>query len=274
MLITLLVLNVIFFRSVHSSYTLSRTRFLLIMEEPVFIKCEPGYVSGTAELNNADCDVMLPTEEQTDVKAEPENVFYKPFIKEEIEIQDMKIETNDEEYNASVVSSKKFLLIMEEPVFIKCEPGYVSDTAKLHNADHGVKLLTEEQTDVKTEPEDVFYKPFIKEELEIQDMKIETSDEEYNASVVPLKKSERKRISTGASPHPRGDMGIERKRKIALQNELLEIEMYKSRLEVLKLKRELGITNSQYTKGLTKCDDNVEGVYYVLTNEVAEEAIV
>ncbi|XP_067013767.2 zinc finger protein 22 isoform X3 [Anabrus simplex] len=113
MLITLLVLNVIFFRSVHSSYTLSRTRFLLIMEEPVFIKCEPGYVSGTAELNNADCDVMLPTEEQTDVKAEPENVFYKPFIKEEIEIQDMKIETNDEEYNASVVSSKKNSVVLK-----------------------------------------------------------------------------------------------------------------------------------------------------------------
>ncbi|XP_067013768.2 gastrula zinc finger protein XlCGF7.1 isoform X4 [Anabrus simplex] len=89
---------------------------------------------------------------------------------------------------------------MEEPVFIKCEPGYVSDTAKLHNADHGVKLLTEEQTDVKTEPEDVFYKPFIKEELEIQDMKIETSDEEYNASVVPLKKNPLMLMPSGLQP--------------------------------------------------------------------------
>ncbi|XP_067013821.2 uncharacterized protein [Anabrus simplex] len=81
-------------------------RFLLIMEEPVFIKCEPGYVSDTAELNNADRDVKLPIEKQTDVKTEPEDVFYKPIVKEELVIQDMKIETNDEEYNASVVSLK------------------------------------------------------------------------------------------------------------------------------------------------------------------------
>ncbi|XP_067013817.2 gastrula zinc finger protein XlCGF7.1 isoform X2 [Anabrus simplex] len=76
------------------------------MEEPVFIKCEPGYVSDTAELNNADRDVKLPIEKQTDVKTEPEDVFYKPIVKEELVIQDMKIETNDEEYNASVVSLK------------------------------------------------------------------------------------------------------------------------------------------------------------------------
>ncbi|XP_068086455.1 uncharacterized protein [Anabrus simplex] len=85
------------------------------MEEPVFIKCEPGYVSGTSELNNADHDVKQPTEKKMDVKTEPEDVFCKPFIKEEIEIQDMKIETYDEENNSSAVSLNNnfnLLLIM------------------------------------------------------------------------------------------------------------------------------------------------------------------
>ncbi|XP_068086456.1 uncharacterized protein [Anabrus simplex] len=67
------------------------------MEEPVFIKCEPGYVSGTSELNNADHDVKQPTEKKMDVKTEPEDVFCKPFIKEEIEIQEEDSQWNPRE---------------------------------------------------------------------------------------------------------------------------------------------------------------------------------
>ncbi|XP_067014601.2 uncharacterized protein [Anabrus simplex] len=74
------------------------------MEQPVFIKCEPGWASDTAELNKTDPDVKLPTEEQVKVKIEPEDVFYKPFIKEELEIQDVKIETYDEVNDASGVT--------------------------------------------------------------------------------------------------------------------------------------------------------------------------
>ncbi|XP_068086309.1 uncharacterized protein [Anabrus simplex] len=57
------------------------------MEQPVYIKCEPGCVSGTGKLNNADRDMKLPTDEQMDMKTEPEDVFYEPFIKGELGIQ-------------------------------------------------------------------------------------------------------------------------------------------------------------------------------------------
>ncbi|XP_068086310.1 uncharacterized protein [Anabrus simplex] len=67
------------------------------MEQPVYIKCEPGCVSGTGKLNNADRDMKLPTDEQMDMKTEPEDVFYEPFIKGELGIQDIDVKLPTDE---------------------------------------------------------------------------------------------------------------------------------------------------------------------------------
>ncbi|XP_067014114.2 uncharacterized protein [Anabrus simplex] len=66
------------------------------MEESVFVKCELGWVSGTIELNNADTNMKLPSEEETKVKIEPEDVFSKPLLEEEIEIEDTDIQIEED----------------------------------------------------------------------------------------------------------------------------------------------------------------------------------
>ncbi|XP_067014637.2 uncharacterized protein [Anabrus simplex] len=111
----------------------------------------------------------------------------------------------------------------------------------------------------------------------------ETTACENNAEATPVvvgdetpcssKGQKRKKISSESSLHHTDYQEIQRRKKIALQNELLEIQIYKSKLEALKLERDLGLPMSHYTKDITKCDDNEEeGVYYLLTNGVAEEA--
>ncbi|XP_068085429.1 uncharacterized protein [Anabrus simplex] len=87
------------------------------MEEPHFIKCEPGLLTVAEDTSNCEPNMLLPNADKiAEVKVEPHQVFADgsledvggSIVKEEFEIEDFKLETQDEECNTAVDTLQEF----------------------------------------------------------------------------------------------------------------------------------------------------------------------
>lgn len=61
-----------------------------------------------------------------------------------------------------------------------------------------------------------------------------------------------------------------KRQKVELQIELLKVQIYKKKLESLKLEKEMGLERSEITKNIAesqgKEQNSAENVYYILEN--------
>jgi len=59
-------------------------------------------------------------------------------------------------------------------------------------------------------------------------------------------------------------------RKVDLQNELMEIKIYKHRLEVLKLEKDIGLPTSKFTKVIFELQTTTTNKFFLLVSKIRE----